>query len=286
VTGVAVSIGAATAGALVVLASLPLLSRVLTHPPHVRQNYRGRAVFATAGTVLVGALVAGSVAALASAEPGMRTAVVMLGAGVAAAALGLADDVYGDRHAGGLRGHARELVGGRLTTGMIKAAGGAAVGLASAWFLGRRGVWVIVGGAVVALSANLANLLDLRPGRTLKVWFVCAVALLYAGVPGGGEPMVSGIGGGALVFAVYELRERVMLGDTGAGLLGATLGVAAVASLGERSLLVVLGVLGALTLVSEVVSFSKAIEAIPPLRWADRLGRATSKPGGFGGAQS
>jgi hypothetical protein len=65
-----------------------------------------------------------------------------------------------------------------------------------------------------------------------------------------------------------------MLGDAGVNLLGAVVGVAAVASLSNPVLVACAAVLLALNLASEFVSFSKVIDATPPLRWFDRLGRA------------
>ena len=70
------------------------------------------------------------------------TAVVMAGAGVVLAVLGYLDDVRGDRRAGGFAGHVRELVHGRITTGLVKAVGGGVVGLLAAWGVERRGVWI------------------------------------------------------------------------------------------------------------------------------------------------
>lgn len=260
----------AAAGALSVVVALRLLPRALRRPPHARPNYRGRSVLGTAGIVLVVPVVLGVSAALVSREDS-GTVLVMAGAGVVLALLGYLDDVRGDRRAGGFAGHVRELVHGRITTGLVKAAGGGVVGLLAAWGVGRRGVWVVVGGAVVALSANLANLLDLRPGRALKVWLPCAVALLIAGLPD--RHVLIAVTGGVVVFGVEELRERVMLGDTGAGLVGAVIGVAAVTALGNTGLVILLAILVVLTLASEVVSFTRVIEATPPLRWVDRLGR-------------
>jgi hypothetical protein len=64
-----------------------------------------------------------------------------------------------------------------------------------------------------------------------------------------------------------------MLGDVGANLLGSALGVCAAAVMGDRALVVAAAALLAATLLSEVVSFSRVIEAVPPLRWLDHLGR-------------
>lgn len=64
-----------------------------------------------------------------------------------------------------------------------------------------------------------------------------------------------------------------MLGDAGANALGAMLGAAAAASLPRSARAGALGVIVALTLVSEKVSFTRVIERTPPLHWLDMLGR-------------
>jgi hypothetical protein len=63
-----------------------------------------------------------------------------------------------------------------------------------------------------------------------------------------------------------------MLGDAGANGLGALLGLALLQHAPQRRG-TALGVLAALTLASEVVSYSRVIDAVPPLRWVDRAGR-------------
>jgi UDP-N-acetylmuramyl pentapeptide phosphotransferase/UDP-N-acetylglucosamine-1-phosphate transferase len=268
----AIALGAAFLGAAWVIEYLQsLMPRRFRRPPHVKMNYRGREVVATAGIALVPPLLIG--AGLAMAGERRVVALAIGAAGTASAALGYLDDVYGSRHAGGFIGHLKELVHGRVTTGLLKAFGGGVIGVAAAWWVGSRGVWVLVAGGVVALSSNLANLLDVRPGRAIKVWTPCATALMLSGLPGHSERTLVCLGGGVLAFLYFELREQVMLGDTGAGLLGAALGVAAVASLGRPALLAVLAVLVVLTAASEKFSFTRVIDAVPPLRWADRLGR-------------
>ena len=63
-----------------------------------------------------------------------------------------------------------------------------------------------------------------------------------------------------------------MLGDAGANALGAVLGLALLQRHPARAGSA-LAVLLALTAASEVVSYSRVIDAVPPLRWADRAGR-------------
>jgi UDP-N-acetylmuramyl pentapeptide phosphotransferase/UDP-N-acetylglucosamine-1-phosphate transferase len=64
-----------------------------------------------------------------------------------------------------------------------------------------------------------------------------------------------------------------MLGDAGANVLGGVLGLAVVLECSRTTRNIVLVVLIALNLASELVSFSRVIDRVPPLRWLDRLGR-------------
>jgi hypothetical protein len=64
-----------------------------------------------------------------------------------------------------------------------------------------------------------------------------------------------------------------MLGDAGANVLGATLGLGVVLTCSPGVRTGVLVVVAALNMVSERVSFSRVIAATPPLDAADRWGR-------------
>jgi UDP-GlcNAc:undecaprenyl-phosphate/decaprenyl-phosphate GlcNAc-1-phosphate transferase len=268
---IVMELAAAVVGAAATVLGLRVVLTRLRGDRHVRENFRGREVVAAGGAALVAPLVAGGVIGAFADRP--TVALTMLGAGLLTAALGFVDDVFGDRSAGGLVGHARAFLRGQVTTGLLKAGGGAILGLATAIVLGWRGPWGIAAGAVVALASNMVNLFDLRPGRAIKLWLPLAAWCMFSSALASGRVVVAAVGAGAIVFLVADLRERVMLGDTGAGLLGVVLGVAAVAIGDRTAILVLLGVLLVLTLASEKVRFSAVIEAVPPLRWLDGLGR-------------
>jgi UDP-N-acetylmuramyl pentapeptide phosphotransferase/UDP-N-acetylglucosamine-1-phosphate transferase len=268
-------------GALVTWALWALTYAAFAVPVFARENFRGRELPTAVGVLValtavgVEALVA--VAVAAGAEPD-RAAVdglhLVTLATLGFALLGLLDDLGGVGESGGFRGHLRALAGGRLTTGAIKLFGGAAVGVVVVSVrepdsLGR----VLADGALVALAANLGNLFDRAPGRTTKVSLLLFVVLVLAA---GAEPVLAGVAlvvgaGGGLLPA--DLGERIMLGDAGANVLGAALGLGVVLACAPTTRTVVLVVVAALNLASERVSFSKVIAAAPPLRAADRFGR-------------
>ncbi|MEO6712847.1 MAG: hypothetical protein ABIM89_05380, partial [Mycobacteriales bacterium] len=124
---------------------------------------------------------------------------------------------------------------------------------------------------LIAGTANLANLLDLRPGRAAKV---TAVGLLAVALTTrvGAVPLAwcAGVAAGVLPI---DLRERAMLGDAGANAVGAALGVGLVVAAVPAARIAALVVVTVLTLASERVSFSRVIDSTPPLRWLDQLGR-------------
>jgi hypothetical protein len=283
------ALAAAAVGACAARGAYAVLRR---YPPAgektwVRTNFRGELVTLLEGPALpIGALTGEAVTVLVAARPagGLPLAV----AGLGALGFGALDDLRGSGKRRGLRGHLGALARGEVTTGAVKLAGLAVTGLGTALLDGGGPVDVAVNSGLVAGSANLLNLFDLRPGRAIKVAALSAAAIAAGGalngsaVPGPAAPPASRLtglaavaapAGAALALLPEDLAERAMLGDAGANALGAMLGAAAARSLPRRSRIWLLAGIAALTLTSEKVSFTKVIEATPPLRWLDMLGR-------------
>ena len=248
----------------------------------VRENYAGHRLAFPAGAPLI----ACSLIALAPLavlddradldllDPGLqRWMVYVLGV----ALLGLLDDALGRGAAAdtdrGWRGHARALAAGRFSTGAIKAVGALALAAYATSGLGRQGIDYVADLALLLLATNLFNLLDLRPGRAEKAFF-----LLLAGLCLGAwtvEPieLLGLFIGPVAVVAWFTLRERAMLGDTGSNLVGAIGGVWLLTTLGGTGRLIALAAVAALTVFGELRSISATIDSVPPLRWLDSLGR-------------
>lgn len=248
-----------------------LLQPVFANPVLQRTNLKGHQV-ATAGglVIVVTVLLIAGFARMFTASVHVplsvfHATVLVLGFGV----LGVFDDLAGD-NAKGFRGHLGALLHGQLTSGGVKLLGGVAVA-ALAVGSSERSVLTKLGAvAVVAGCANLGNLFDRAPGRTIKVATLAAVGFLGGGYRAG----LALVLGAALGMFVPDMRAKVMLGDTGANVLGAVVGYAIAESTGGGlGLAVAFAVVVALNLASERVSFSRVIAAVPPLRWLDELGR-------------
>ena len=252
----------ALAPLLVSTALAVLIAPRVLHALPRRPNWRGLALPFPAGVI---ALAAGGAAAaiLAAAGRPPDTAVLSLGAGVAL--LGLLDDLL-DAPPRGWRGHAAALRRGEPSTGALKAVGTAALALAATG-------GDLLGTAAIVLSAHVFNVLDLRPGRSVKAFVLLAAVLLAA--TRDLEPLraIGVFAGALLVVGVYDLRERAMLGDTGATLLGAMAGLWLTATLDVTGLAAAVAFLAAIALYAEVLSLSALIDRMPPLRVLDWLGR-------------
>jgi UDP-N-acetylmuramyl pentapeptide phosphotransferase/UDP-N-acetylglucosamine-1-phosphate transferase len=246
-----------------------------------RENFRGRSLPTAAGVIVALVVVlADAVVALVDAagtdpDPALLVGLqVMTLAAVGFALLGLLDDLGGVGQSGGFKGHLQALAKGELTTGAAKLFGGAALGVVAAVPVsGQRLGWLLVDGALIALAANLANLFDRAPGRVTKVFLLAGLILIVAT---GFDPALTGVAlalgaGAGLLWP--DLRERLMLGDAGANVLGAAVGLGVVLTCGTTVRLVVLIVVAALNVASEFVSFSKVINGTAPLKALDQLGR-------------
>jgi hypothetical protein len=239
-----------------------------------RTNFAGQNVTLAEGPIAVVALLAG-VGVDRLLDPSGHRGLPIAVASAGAALVGAYDDLYGSGQAKGFRGHLRALRSGQLTSGMIKIVGVGVSAAAAALLVGRsrpgclKPACRVLGGvldtALIAATANLTNLLDLRPGRAAKV-----IILLGSGLSGVGAAPAVGAAVGSLPT---DLGGRSMLGDCGANALGAAVGTAAVQALPWQLRLLACAAAVALNLASEQVSFTAVIERTPLLRRLDQLGR-------------
>jgi UDP-N-acetylmuramyl pentapeptide phosphotransferase/UDP-N-acetylglucosamine-1-phosphate transferase len=251
--------------------------RALSAGPLARENYRGVRLPFPAGTVIVAA------AALALAPLAIldeladvdvfrsdlgRVAIYVLGV----AFLGLVDDAVGAEPRG-WRGHGAAVLGGGLSTGALKAAGSLGLALYALSARGYAAGEYVLAVLVVVLTTNLFNLLDLRPGRSFKVFVLLGAALTLADWDAGPLATLGLFVGPVLLLGVYDLRERSMLGDTGSNVIGGLAGLWLVFTLGTVGQGIALGVVLAATVYGEFRSISALIERSPLLRQLDSLGR-------------
>lgn len=255
---------------------------VFAQPLFARRNYRGIDVPVAVGVLLAVSAVGGEALitageTLTDSPSSHRTArLLVLAVACGFAMLGFIDDVAAEGEDKGFRGHLRAMRTGRLTTGGLKLVGGGLLAVMAAGFTAPDSLgWMLVDAGVIALGANLGNLFDRAPGRVTKVGLACFVALA-AGAGATGRPMLGAV---ALVIGASagllgpDLGERLMLGDAGSNVIGSVLATGLVLVSGRGATLAALVVLILLNGASEKVSFSRVIDATPPLRALDRLGR-------------
>jgi len=258
----------------------PATWRALTAGGFVRENYRGREVPFPFGVVIVFAAVTALVPlalvarfADADALPDELSLIVPFALGVAF--LGLADDVLSGAERG-WRGHGRAVLRGGFSTGALKAIG--SLGLAVyvlAVAGGGSDADFVLAAAVLVLATNLFNLLDLRPGRSVKAFVVLGAGLTIGAWDARPLAALGLFVAPVLVAGAYDLRERAMLGDTGSNLVGALAGLWMVLTLSTLGLAIATGVLLAITAYGEIRSLSALVERTPPLRFLDSIGRPT-----------
>jgi len=267
--------------ALVALAAAILLTpailRHLQAEGLVRENWRGNALPFPGGIAIVAAALTALVPLAAYAELADETvfrpqlgliATYVLGVAV----LGLADDLLAGRPRG-WRGHGAAVARGGFSTGALKAVG--SLGLAL-YVLSGRGYSAghyLLAVALLVLATNLFNLLDLRPGRAVKAFVLLGAGLTLGAWSARPLEALGLFAAPVLVAGVYDLRERTMLGDTGANVVGGLAGLWLVLTLGVTGQAIALAVILLITAYGEFRSLSALIDRTPVLRHLDSFGR-------------
>jgi UDP-N-acetylmuramyl pentapeptide phosphotransferase/UDP-N-acetylglucosamine-1-phosphate transferase len=264
----------------------PALLRTLSEGGHTRPNYRARSLAFPFGVLILAAALLALIplmlvqrltsTGLFHAET-LPIAVYAIGV----LALGLIDDTLAPDASGaagraserGWRGHGAALLRGELSTGVLKAAGSLGLALFAMSFEGlSEARWLLAAGVLV-LATNVFNLLDLRPGRAIKGFVLLGAGLTLGTLEVRPLWSLGLFAAPALVAGLYDLRERAMLGDTGANLLGALAGLWLVLTLSRTGQLIALALLLALTIYGELRSISGFVERTWGLRALDSWGR-------------
>lgn len=252
--------------------SLPLMRFLAGKWKLERKNFRGDMIPAGFGFVLTIAAIPVYALMMVLRYDLSRAGlflILVLGFGI----VGLVDDVYGNRSAGGFSGHFGMLRHGKVSTGLIKAVVGGILSLLVGLVIARFDlVQGFINGLVIGFSANLLNLLDLRPGRAVSCFWVGVLLLALCGRQNTSLLMeIVPIVVPAIFLTMLDRSARVMLGDAGSNVLGAVAGLLAVYSLGLPGKLVILVLLIGVHVYAEKYSISRLIEETRVLRSLDRL---------------
>jgi UDP-N-acetylmuramyl pentapeptide phosphotransferase/UDP-N-acetylglucosamine-1-phosphate transferase len=196
--------------------------------------------------------------------------------------LGWLDDLGGSSQRRGFKGHFGALLKGEITTGAIKTFGVGALSLLVSTSFSETWYSVVLNTLIIALSANFFNLLDVRPGRASKFFLLFSAGLL---VWFWQEPLRvehlqplwlvwGSIFGVIVVLLWYDLKGKLMLGDSGSNLIGGVLGFSfALSSFNLIYKVVAITFLVVMHIIAEFSSISLLFEKIYPLRLFDRWGR-------------
>ena len=185
---------------------------------------------------------------------------------------GALDDLIGNRNVSGLKGHFKSLFKGELTTGGFKALFGGFVGLVVSVCISSSIVDIIANTLIIALSTNLMNLFDLRPGRAIKAYLVIMIPI-YITLTGYTKVFPLLILPNVLAYFNTDLKARGMMGDTGSNVLGISIGVLMALGYGIKVRLAWLVFLILMHLITEKFSLTKIIEKNRVLKFIDNLGR-------------
>lgn len=261
-------------GIAVTLLTIPMISRMLAKNGMLRPNYRGEQIPVSMGICFIPALIINSIILLYCNVDTMRLLkiFILLFGIMSMAFVGFIDDSIGNRDVTGLKGHFTALLRGKLTTGGFKAVLGGLVGLVICVSFDRTIAGIVVGTLVVALSTNLMNLLDLRPGRAIKVYlFISIILFIFASMFE--REMIALILPAVIAYFYFDLKAKAMMGDTGSNVLGISIGIFIVTShsLGVQVFWLLLLIV--IHLVAEKFSITKLIEKNFILNYIDKLGR-------------
>ncbi|MGL5642922.1 MAG: glycosyl transferase [Paraclostridium sp.] len=261
-------------GILVTYTVMPFFRNMLISSNVIRPNYKKDMIPVSMGLVFLPTIVInGIILIYFTKNYESLVYVFMYLFGLLAMCLaGILDDIIGNRDVSGLKGHFKSLFKGNLTTGGFKALFGGFIGLTISVAISKNMVDIVINTLIISLSTNLMNLLDLRPGRAIKVYLAIALALILTlvGYPKG---LLLILLPSVLVYFIDDLKAKAMMGDTGSNVLGISIGILIAIGYARPIRLGWLAFLVFIHILTEKYSLTKIIENNKVLNFIDKLGR-------------
>lgn len=253
---------------------IPLFKNLLIDSNCIRPNYKGEMIPVSMGIVFLPMIIInGIIVAFFTIDAISMLCLFLFIFGMMTMFFaGIIDDTIGNRDVSGLKGHFKSLFKGKLTTGGFKALFGGFVGLIISVSISKNIIDIIINTLIIALSTNLMNLFDLRPGRAIKVYLVIMITIFIT-LTGYIKILPLLILPNVLAYFNFDLKAKAMMGDTGSNVLGISIGILMAfgytlnVRIGWLVFLVLIHVL------TEKFSLTKIIEKNKVLNFIDRLGR-------------
>lgn len=261
-------------GLLGTYAIIPLFRSLLIESNVLRPNYKKDMIPVSMGIVFLPMLIINAIilAYFTTNFKDMLHIFIFLFGLVSMFFAGILDDIIGNRDVSGLKGHFKSLLNGKLTTGGFKALFGGFIGLVISIAISKNIYDIVINTLIIALSTNLINLLDLRPGRAIKGYLVISIVLLFT-LGEYTRNLLLLIFPNVIAYFNQDLKAKAMMGDTGSNVLGISIGILFVMGYPLKVRLIWLAFLIFIHILTEKYSLTKIIENNKFLNFIDKLGR-------------
>lgn len=261
-------------GLLGTYTAIPLFRNLLIDSNVLRPNYKKDMIPVSMGIVFLPMLIINSIilAYFTTNFKDMMYIFIFLFGLVSMFFAGILDDIIGNRDVSGLKGHFKSLLNGKLTTGGFKALFGGFIGVVISIAISKNIYDIVINTLIIALSTNLMNLLDLRPGRAIKGYLVISIVLLFT-LSGYTRNLLLLILPNVVAYFNQDLKAKAMMGDTGSNVLGISIGILFVIGYSLKVRLIWLAFLIFIHILTEKYSLTKIIENNKFLNFIDKLGR-------------
>lgn len=261
-------------GLLGTYTAIPLFRNLLIEGNVLRPNYKKDMIPVSMGIVFLPMLIINSIilAYFTTNFKDMMYIFIFLFGLVSMFFAGILDDIIGNRDVSGLKGHFKSLLNGKLTTGGFKALFGGFIGVVISIAISKNIYDIVINTLIIALSTNLMNLLDLRPGRAIKGYLVISIVLLFT-LSGYTRNLLLLILPNVVAYFNQDLKAKAMMGDTGSNVLGISIGILFVIGYSLKVRLIWLAFLIFIHILTEKYSLTKIIENNKFLNFIDKLGR-------------